>query len=233
VSYPAETYTPPERRRFGYPVRVPKSRGRGPWAIASFIAIPLFFSSLMASTLAQEKPHVIQWKGCKNGLCTTWHEPTSATEARIWLWALVPALVLSLIGFLCMRVRFGWYIACAAGLIEAIAVVHRLNRWTVHHIARFPWGVDLIPATNPSSNQYDPGEWEKIARETSLSLSHWTIGVAVVAIVGMAAVEVRRRYWSRGPLEAALTGLDIEPAPMEAGTSVHAPDATGASVPVE
>ena len=36
-------------------MRVPKSRGRGPWAIASFIAIPLFFTSLMSATLALEK----------------------------------------------------------------------------------------------------------------------------------------------------------------------------------
>ncbi len=41
----------------------PRRSGRAPLAIASFIAIPLFFSSLMASTLAQEKPYVIQWQG--------------------------------------------------------------------------------------------------------------------------------------------------------------------------
>jgi hypothetical protein len=224
VSSPPETYLPPASRRFGYPVRVPRSRGKGPWAIASFIAIPLFFASLMGSTLAQEKPHVVQWQGCRNGLCTTWADPTSATEARVWLWALVPSLVLSLVGYLCTRVPFGWYVACAAGIVEAVAVTHRLTMWTVHHTHRYPWGVDLIPGTNASSNQWDPGEWETLARSAALSLSHWTIGVSVVAIVAMAAVEVRRRYFSRRPL--GLTDEDV----LE---GVHAPTATGAGIPSE
>ena len=200
----------------------PKRSGNGPWAIASFIGIPLFFSSLMASTLAQEKPRVIQWKGAHR-LITMWHEPTSATEARIWLWAMVPALVLSLIGWICTRLPLGWYVACLAGVVEAVAVVHKLDTWTRHHTQRFKIGVDLIPSSNPSSNQYNPGEWEKIARETALSLEHWTIGVAIAAAVVMAALYVRRRYFSRKPFVRA--GDVVE--------GVHAPDATGASVPVE
>ena len=223
MSSPAETYVPPESRRFGYPVRLPSSRGRGPWAIASFIGIPLFFCALMSSALAQEKPHVIQWKGCK-AICTTWHEPTSATEARIWLWAMVPSVVLCAIGYACTRIKGGWYIACAAGAVEAMAVVHRVDMWAAHHVARFPWGVDLIPGTNAASNQYDPGEWETTARETALSLEHWTIGLALASALVMAALYVRKRYFSRAPL-----GIGTEAVPE----GVHAPDATGASVPVE
>jgi hypothetical protein len=203
-------------------LRLPASRGRGPWAIASFIGIPLFFCALMSSTLAQEKPRVIQWKGCKEGLCTTWHEPSSGTEARIWLWAMVPSVVLCVIGYLCTRIPLGWYVACVAGIVEAMAVVHRVNIWEKHHVKRFPWGVDLIPGTNSASNQYDPGEWEKIARETALSLEHWTIGLALVSIAAMALLYVRKRFFARAPSTA------VEPAP-----GVHAPDATGASVPVE
>lgn len=202
--------------------RLPKSRGRGPWAIASFIGIPLFFCSLMASTLAQEKPRVVQWHGCKHGLCTTWHPPSSGTEARIWLWAMLPPVLLSLVGWVCTRLPLGWYLACAAGIVEAIAVVHRLDRWTAHHTARFPVGVDLIPKSNATSNQYDPGEWETMARQTALSLSHWTIGVALAGIVVMAGLYVRRRYFSRKPY--------IE----QMGVGTHAPDETAAaSVPVE
>jgi hypothetical protein len=204
-------------------LRLPKSRGSAPWAIASFIAIPLFFSALMASTLAQEKPHVIQWKGCKHGLCTTFHQPTSGTEARIWLWALLPPLLLSFIGWICMRLPLGWYIACVAGLIEAMAVVHRVSMWAAHHTHRFPVGVDLIPSTNSASNQYDPGEWETIAKETALSLSHWTIGVSLAAIVVMGALYIRRRFFSRQP-------FFVEGGALE---GVHAPDATIPSVPVE
>jgi hypothetical protein len=205
-------------------MRIPPSRGRGPWAIASFIGIPLFFCALMGSTLAQEKPHVVQWKGCK-GICTTWHEPSSATEARIWLWAIVPPVVLSIIGFICTRLPLGWYIACAAGIVEALACAHRVSTWAAHHVARFPWGVDLIPGTNSASNQYDPGEWEKIARETALSLEHWTIGLALAAMLVMAALHVRRRFFSRAPF-----ALGDDDGVLE---GVHAPDATGASVPVE
>jgi hypothetical protein len=200
-----------------------KTQGNGPWAIASFIAIPLFFSSLMASTLALEKPYVIQWTGCKNGICTTWHQPTSGTEARIWLTALVPPLILIVIGWICTRLPFGWYIACAAGIVMGMAVVHKTETWAAHHTSRFPNGVDLIPASNSASNQYDPGEWEKIARETALSLSHWTIGVALAAIVTMALVTAKRRYFGRGPY--------IEPI----GTGAHGVDTTEApaSVSVE
>jgi hypothetical protein len=204
-------------------VKLPASRGNGPWAIASFIGIPLFFSSLMASTLAQEKPRVVQWKG-PHHLITMWHEPSSATEARIWLWAMLPALLLSFVGWVCRRLPLGWYIACTAGIVEAIAVVHKLDIWTRHHTQRFPTGVDLIPKllSTSASNQYDAGEWEAIARQTALSLEHWTIGVAVAAAVVMAALYVRRRYFSRKPLFDG-----------DAELGVHAPDATGASVPIE
>lgn len=197
-------------------MRLPPSRGRGPWAIATFIGIPLFFSSLMASTLAQEKPRVVQWNGPKH-LITMWHDPSSSTEARIWLWAMVPPLLLSLIGFVCTRLPLGWYIACVAGIVEAVAVVHRLDMWTAHHVARFPTGVDLIPDTpfTQASNQYDPAEWETIARETALSLEHWTIGLALASILVMAALYVRRRYFTRRPYEEA-----------DALPGVHAPDAT-------
>src|SRR6185312_8511781 len=54
---------------------LPRKRSSTPLAIGAFIAIPLFFSSLMASTLALEKPHTIQWVS-GGRLLTTWHDPT-------------------------------------------------------------------------------------------------------------------------------------------------------------
>jgi len=78
-------------------IRWPRPRSRGALGIAAFIAIPLFFSSLMASTLALEKPHVVQWTS-GGRLLTTWHDPSTATEARIWLWALVPPVLLVIVG---------------------------------------------------------------------------------------------------------------------------------------
>ena len=195
-------------------LRLPPSRGRGPWAIASFIAIPLFFSSLMASTLAQEKAHVIQWHGVHH-LITQWYEPTSANEARIWGFAVLPPLLLSFFGWICTRIPYGWYVACCGAVVEAVAVVHRLDTWTAHHTARFPLGVDLIPKTNLQSNQYNAGEWETLARQTSLSLEHWTIGLAAAAALAMAALYVRRRFFARKPALAVT--------PLE---GLHAPDTT-------
>jgi hypothetical protein len=201
-------------------LHLPPSRGKGPLAIAAFIAIPLFFSSLMCSTLAQEKPRVVQWNG-EHKLITVWHNPSDATEARVWLWALVPPLVLVLIGWICTRIPAGWYIVCLAGIIEAVAITQKLGTWTRHHTQRFKLGVDLIPASDPTSNQYNPGEWEKLARETAVSLSHWTIGLSLVAAGVMAALYVRRRFFARKPY--------VAPAPDET-ISIHAPDSTQPTV---
>ncbi len=195
--------------------RLPPSLGRSPLAIAAFLAIPLFFSSLMASTLAQEKPRVVQWTGCKH-VCTTWHDPSTANEARIWLFALLPPLVLVLVGWVAMRLPLGFYVSCLAAIVVAMAVVHDTATWQRHHTARFPNGVDLIPGSNAASNQWDPGQWEQEARDTALSLQHWTIGVALASAAVMAFLWVRRR-------QAARARLAIEAPPLE---GVHAPDAT-------
>ena len=197
-------------------LRLPPSFGRGPLAIAAFLAIPLFFSSLMASTLAQEKPHKVEWNGCHSGTCTTWHDPTTANELRIWLFALLPPVVLVLVGWLAMRVAFGFYVSCVASIVIAMAVVHKTATWESHHTARFPNGVDLIPGSNAASNLWDPGQWEKEARDTALSLQHWTIAVALAAMTVMTFLWVRRRQTARARLA-------LGTAPLE---GVHAPDVT-------
>ncbi len=191
-----------------------KGRSRSPLAIAAFIAIPLFFSSLMASTLALEKPRVVQWTS-GGRLLTTWHEPSPSTEAKVWLWALVPPLVLILVGWFAVRLPHGFYVSCVAAIVIALAVVHRVNIWALHHALRFPMGVDLIPKTNLQSNQYDAGQWERMARDTALSLSHWTIAIAAIAIAVVATAAARRRYFARMPAELF--------APVE---SIHAVDST-------
>jgi hypothetical protein len=215
VSSPPDTYTPPPGRRFGYPLHLPKPATRVPLAIAAFLGIPLFFSSLMASALAQEKPLVVSWKGCHTGLCTTWHDPTTATEVRIWLWALVPTLVLLALGWLACRLPLGFYVTCTGAILIAMAVVHKTATWQHHHTARFPWGVDLIPASQPISNHWDPGQWEAEARSTALSLQHWTIAVALAAMAVMAFLWARSRHHAR---RSASTMPPLE--------GMHAPDAT-------
>jgi hypothetical protein len=196
-------------------VRLPASQGRGPVAIAAFIAIPLFFSSLKAASLALEKPLKYEWKGGVHGLLTTYHDPTTRNIATIWLLAAVPPLVLVAIGFVSTRVPLGCYVPCAAASVIAMAVVHKTAVWERHHTSRYPVGVDLIPPTNPSSDKFDRGQWEHMARETALSLQHWTIGVALASALVMAGLYVRRRFFSRKPVQ-----------PYGALESIHATDAT-------
>jgi hypothetical protein len=206
------------RGNFGYSVARMfgrGGRGRAPLAIASFIAIPLFFSSLMASTLAQEKPRLAQWtSGGK--LQTTYHDPTTGTEARIWLWALLPAALLIVVGYIASRLPHGFYIACLAAIVDAMAVVHKIDTWQLHHTHRFPNGVDLIAANNPASNQFDPGQWERMARDTALSLERWTIGLALVSILVVAGLTVKRRFFGRkpAPAYAAIEGIGPPSATM-------------------
>ena len=92
------------------------------------------------------------------------------------------------------------------------AVARKVDIWEKHHTARFPNGVDLIPASNPASNKFDPGQWERMAHDTSLSLEHWTIALALISIAVTAGLTVKRRYFGRKPAPATLE-------------SMHAPDA--------
>jgi hypothetical protein len=123
--------------------------------------------------------------------------------------------VLIIIGFVAVRLPLGFYVPCAAAIVIAMAVVHKTAIWERHHTARYPVGVDLIPPSNAGSNKYDPGQWELQAKETALSLQHWTIGVALAAALVMASLYVRRRFFSRKPI-AAYSQLE----------SIHAQDAT-------
>ena len=194
-------------------MKLPAERGKGPLGIAAFIAIPLFFSSLMSASLAVEKPHVLQWRD-GDVLHSVFRDPSGANELRIWLWALLPPLLLVAAGWSATRLPFGFSVACAAAIVDAMAVVHKTKTWALHHAARFPQGVDLIPKAS-ISNRYDRGEWEAQARSTALSLEHWTIGIALTAILVLAALALRRHFLSRRLVESfgQLEG-------------VHAPDAT-------
>jgi len=204
-------------RRFN-PFRyvLPPGVSRAPLGIAAFIGIPLFFCSLMAFTLALEKPYKIEWMRAGH-IVATWHDPTTSNVARIWLTAMVPPLLLTLVGLFAVRIPFGFYISCGAAVVLAIAVCHDIDKLTLHHTLRFRNGVDLIPAgiIYAGSNKYDPGQWELMARKTALSLQHWTIGLALVCAGVMAFLYVRRRFFGRRPV------LDMPP--LE---GVHGPDAT-------
>lgn len=218
MTSPPATSMPPESGRFGFPVRVPASRGRAPLGYAAFLAIPLFFCSLMAATLALEKADKIQWKGgarC-HPICTIWHVPSTSTEAKIWLWALVPSIVLVLVGWIASRLPLGFYVSCVASIVIAMGVAHKTATWEKHHIARFPMGIDLIPDQGYAfSNQWNHGEWERSALSTALSFEHWTIGIALAGIVAMGFLWLRSKRHARRP---GVVGMPHE--------GIHAPDAT-------
>jgi hypothetical protein len=165
-------------------LRFLRGRTRAALGLAAFLAVPLFLSSLMASSLAIEKPHVV------NG---HQHPPTTATEVRIWLLALIPPAILLVVGVLAIALgRHGLYVSAIAAIVLVLAVTHNLDTWTRRHTLRFPLGVDLIGANSPAGNKLDPGQWEQSARETSLSLGHWTIALAGAAILIAAVLEFRR-----------------------------------------
>ena len=184
--------------------------------MAAFLALPLFFCSLMASTLALEKPRTFQFKGSRcHPICSIWNDPSGATEARIWLWALVPSAILVLIGWIMTRVRLGFYVSCVTSIALAMAVAHKTAIWEKHHTARFPVGVDLIPPSNAISDHWSRGEWEGMARSTALSLEHWTIGIALAAMLVMGVILLRSRFKAK---RAPEVGQQLE--------GIHAPDVT-------
>jgi hypothetical protein len=177
---------------------------RGPLIVAGLLSAPLFFASLMASSLALERPTVVHewintsyWRkhGHPGRSFRQWvfADPSTANELKIWLAACIPVLIVLAIGAGAMLVRrYGSYISCMGGIVVAFAVQHRLDTWAAHHALRFPYGEDLIPKTS-TGDILAQGEWEHSAKVTALSLIHWTWGIAVAAIAIMLAVEVRRR----------------------------------------
>lgn len=192
---------------------------KAPLGLAGFLAIPIFFASLMAVSLAIEKPRVVEWSRPGGRIARIFHNASSSTEARIWLFAFVAPLLLVLAGWVASFVPYGFYLTCAAAVIDGFALTIRLHRWQVHHTARFPNGEDLLPDSTTSSS-LARGEWEKDAADTVRSLFHYTVGLAIAAALIALFLAYRRRH---GRVHAPLA--------VGAGSEVQqtggAPTATG------
>jgi hypothetical protein len=173
---------------------------RAPLGLAGFLALPIFFASLMAATLAVEKARVVEWTR-PHGIARIWHEPTGSNEAKIWLLALVPPLLLVAAAWIAAHFPYGLYVTCAAACIDALALTVRLHRWEVHHTARFAFGRDLL-ADQTTSSSLERGEWERDAADTVRSLVHYTVGLALAAALIATLLVVRRR---RAPPTPATT----------------------------
>jgi hypothetical protein len=167
-------------------------RSKAPIGLAAFLALPVFFASLMGATLAIEKARVVEWSRPGGHLARTWHNPTGSTEAKIWLLALVPPLLLVLAGWLAAYFPHGLYVTCVAACVDALALTLRLHRWEVHHTARFGNGEDLI-ADPTTSSSLARGEWEHDAAQTVRSLVHYTVGLSLLAALIALYLRFRRR----------------------------------------
>ena len=110
---------------------VPPSKA--PLALGGFLAIPVFFASLMAASLAIEKPRVVEWtRG--TGIARVYHQPTGSNEAKIWLLALVPPLLLVLVSWGSAHFPFAFYITSAAVRSEERRVGKECRyRWSPYH----------------------------------------------------------------------------------------------------
>ena len=164
-----------------------------PLAVATVLATPLFFSALMAMSLAIEKPsvqHVL-----KHGKpVTVFGDPTGTTEAKIWLLAFLPAVVLVLLGAGAVLLgRAGVIVSALGAIVIATVLLVPLDGWAAAHTRRYPVGVDLIPPSAGSQDIYLRGEWEGTARTTAYQLGFATIGIAVIAVLVFGLLELRRR----------------------------------------
>ena len=105
-----------------------RSIHKGPLAVAALLGAPLFFCSLMAASLAIDRPRIVTWTW--NGKTNVrFHNTAASVEARIWLWSLVPLAILLGIGLLASLWRFGGFVSCGAAIARSLAVTHRVNEW--------------------------------------------------------------------------------------------------------
>ena len=178
-------------------------RSRAPLALAGFLALPVFFAALMASSLALEKARVVEWSRPHGHLARIFHDPTTSNEVRIWLFALIPPLLLVAAGFAAAYIPYGIYLSCVAAVVDAVALTLRLHRWEIHHTARFPYGEDLL-SDKTNSSSLARGEWEHDAAQTVRSLEHYTIGLAIAAAAVAAYLTFRQRRAPVVGLPAAL-----------------------------
>jgi len=153
-------------------------------ALAALLSVPLYFAALMASSLALDTPKVV-------GI----HEyPSSGTtELKVWGAALIAPAIILAVGFAALPLRrFGVFASAAAGIVLCLVLPPLSKRWIPGHIRRFPLGMDFIPDKSPS-NLSSRGEWEEAAHATIVSITHYTLVIAIGAIVVGVLLEWRRR----------------------------------------
>jgi hypothetical protein len=186
----------------------PRIEGRAPIAVAGLLAVPIFFAALLAASLAYDRPHVVRGRESP---------PTTATEAAVWGLALVAPAILVVVGLAALPFRrVGVYVSVAAAIVLCVLLPLRLDAWIARHGRRFPLGMDYLKDNDPA-NTSSRGEWEHAAKETVLSLTHWTIGLAVGAAVVAALVHLRRKPRAPVPPPPEVVGAPSTSLPPVAG----------------
>jgi hypothetical protein len=169
----------------------PRFKSKAPLALAGLLSVPLYLASLLASSLALDEPRV-------SGV----HEqpPGSGREAMIWAVALITPAILLAVGAAALPLRrYGIYACALTGVAICIALPSVSRGWIGRHERRFPLGMDFVKDSSPS-NLSSRGQWEHAAQDTIASMTHWTLVLAIGAIVVGALLEVRRRRTAEAPV---------------------------------
>ncbi|MHB8469158.1 MAG: hypothetical protein ACYDCH_05315 [Gaiellaceae bacterium] len=182
-------------------MRRPRIASKAALGLAGLLSLPLYLASLMAASLALDKPRLVGVKEFPS---------SSSTEAKIWAVALIAPAIVLVAGLLTLPLRrAGLYVTALVGIAVCLVLPHLSHGWIDRHVRRFPLGLDFVKDSSPS-NLSTKGEWEKAAQETVASITHWTLALAIGAIVIGVLLEVRRRRGSDamivGPPPAAITG---------------------------
>jgi hypothetical protein len=189
---------------------------KAPAAVAGILAMPLFFTGLMAMSLAVEKPSV--GHALKHGkTVVVLGDPAGTAEGKIWLLAAVPPVALALLGVASMLLGRVGVVAAGLGAIAlGIALLVPLGGWANGHADRYPVGVDLIPPSLGSQDIYLRGEWEANAKRTAEQLGIATMSIAGVAIFVFGLFEFRRRRGLVPPLPPPPPGIAMGGVPPTA-----------------
>lgn len=158
---------------------------RAPFVVGALFAVPVFFMSLLISSLAVDRPSLRAAK----------LEPTgSGTEAKVWLAALIgPAIMLAVGALALLAGRYGVFLSIAVAIAACLWLPGLAGGYIGRHERRFPSGMDFVP-DNTAGNASSRGDWEHSSKETVLSISHWTLVLAILALVVALVVLLRRPH---------------------------------------
>jgi hypothetical protein len=90
-----------------------------------------------------------------------------------------------------------------AAIVACLLAPGRADGYIARHEARFPDGMDFVK-DNTTGNASSRGDWEHAAKDAVVSMSHWTLVLALLALVVALLVLWRRPQ----PPVLESTGID-------------------------